>query len=134
MENLWVICGNLRSREQTSALLLRKLFFVKILVVWKRLLIFARKMTKRREKQKAQSMQNRQLEQPEIPPSIKKDELLFELGKYCLDLSKLTCGAFVLTNILHIGGNDNTELFWGLVMMTGFLLLGGLFIKRGTRK
>ena len=89
-------------------------------------------MTTRRERAKAQNRKQMQLSAAGL--KREKDEVRFEIGKYCFDLSKLAFGGVVLTNALHSEIDNARELGAGLTFMLGFLALGGILIHRAIKK
>ena len=89
-------------------------------------------MNARRERAKAQRRE--QFNAPATAVVKEKNEMLFELGKYCLDLSKLAFGGVVLVNALHFSMENAGELLAGLAFMAGFVILGSIIVKRATKK
>jgi hypothetical protein len=89
-------------------------------------------MSTRRERAKTQRRVSEKA--PIAVVGNEKDEMLFELGKYCLDLSKLAFGGVVLVNALHFSKENAGELVAGLAFMAGFVLLGSIVVKRATKK
>jgi hypothetical protein len=88
-------------------------------------------MTTRRERAKAQTSLS---VGAKTEPKQDRNELLFELGKYCFDLSKLAFGGVVLVNALHFTKESAGELIAGLAFMAGFLAFGSVMVKRATNK
>ena len=89
-------------------------------------------MSTRRERARAKG---RTLVKETVAVTIKeKNEVLFEFGKSCFDLSKLAFGGVVLINALHFTKENAGELLAGIAFMAGFLVLGGILIKRATKK
>ena len=92
-------------------------------------------MSTRREWAKAQMKQQTAMEQrPLVLAQKGKNEFLFELGKYCYDLSKLTFAGVVLVNAFHLSEENTMDLVAGASVMVGLLVLGMILIKRGTNK
>ena len=101
--------------------------------------------SKRREKNKPHQPQQRpaQADAPLVKSKgqgltdvkvKEKDEFLFELGKYCYDLSKLVFGGVVLINVFHFEKDNVTEFIAGVSVMTGLFVLGAILTKRGSKK
>ncbi len=91
-------------------------------------------MTSKRDKIKHQRAQEyKQLESVTKQPK-EEDRLFLELGKYCFDLSKLACGAFVLTNILDVNPYNKADFGWGVFLMALSLIAGIILIKLGSKK
>ena len=81
--------------------------------------------------------QNRQKMLPQTTAaqiSKEKNEFLFELGKYCYDLSKLIFAGVVIVDAFHLSNENTLDLITGSIVMTGLLILGMIFIKRGTSR
>jgi len=89
-------------------------------------------MSTRRERAKAQRREKANA--PATTVAKERNEMLFELGKYCLDLSKLAFGGVVLVNALHFSMENAGELMAGLTFMAGFVMLGSIIVKRATKK
>ena len=88
-------------------------------------------MSTRRERAKAKIKQQVFVSATEMKKE--KNDYLFELGKYSLDLSKLAFGGVVLVNALHFTKENAGELFAGLAFMAGFLALGSVLVRRATK-
>jgi len=95
-----------------------------------------REMTKRREKQKTQSVQNKQQTTVAGKGYIPKKgygENLIELGKLFYDLGKLVFGGDVLTILLDYRDDKTALLVVGVVVMVLCFVLGWILIARGNR-
>jgi len=91
-------------------------------------------MTKRREKNKPQQASlNKQLDPAVVKPKEKSDTLV-EVGKYCLDLSKLVFGGVILVILMDFGTDKQWPLFLGISGMVALFVLGSLIIKYGNIK
>ena len=91
-------------------------------------------MSTRRERAK---VQNRKQIEPQTTTALvsrEKNESLFELGKYCYDLSKLTFAGVVLVDVFHPSRENTSDLIEGTVVMIGLFILGMILIKRGTKR
>ena len=91
-------------------------------------------MSTRRERAKAQMRQQAMEIKPIVLASNDKNSFLFELGKYCYDLSKLTFAGVVLVNAFHLSEENTIDLAAGAFVMVVLLVLGMILIKRGTKK
>ena len=91
-------------------------------------------MTKRREKVKVQNSQmNWQLERKEEKPR-EKNELAFEVGKFFLDLAKLTFAGVFLSGIMGMDIELVTLVISGAVAIGMLAMVGFVFVKRGINK
>ena len=91
-------------------------------------------MTKRREKVKVQNSQmNWQLEKKEEKPR-EKNELAFEVGKFFLDLAKLTFAGVFLSGIMGMDIELLTLVISGAVAIGMLAMVGFVFVKRGINK
>ena len=91
-------------------------------------------MTKRREKVKVQNSQmNWQLERKEEKPR-EKNELAFEVGKFFLDLAKLTFAGVFLSGIMGMDIELETLVISGAVAIGMLAMVGFVFVKRGINK
>jgi hypothetical protein len=91
-------------------------------------------MSKRRERAKGQNRQKMPPQTTAAHISKEKNEFLFELGKYCYDLSKLIFAGVVIVDAFHLSKENTLDLITGSILMTGLLILGMIFIKRGTSR
>lgn len=62
-----------------------------------------------------------------------KNEVLYELGKYCYDLSKLAFGGVVLSNVIHFESENTTEFVVSILIMLALLASGTILVKQGTK-
>ena len=89
-------------------------------------------MSTRRERAKAQM-------KPSVTVSAtadtkkEKNEVLYELGKYCYDLSKLAFGGVVLSNVIHFESENTTEFVVSILIMLALLASGTILVKQGTK-
>ena len=90
-------------------------------------------MSTRRERAKAQTRQHIEPQTTTVQVSKEKNEFLFELGKYCYDLSKLTFAGVVLVNAFHLSKENTLDLVSGSIVMLNLLILGMILVKRGTK-
>ena len=91
-------------------------------------------MTTRRERAKNPKKQQIASQTTTIQVSREKNECLFELGKYCYDLSKLTFAGVVLVDSFHLSEENTLDLISGSIVMFSLLILGMILIKRGSKK
>ena len=91
-------------------------------------------MSKRREKNKPQpDLLNKQLaEAVEIPRE--KDELSLEIGKFLLDLAKLTFAGVFLTGIMDMDIDMMYLIITGMAVIALLAFVGFKYIKRGINK
>ena len=52
-----------------------------------------------------------------------------EIGKYCIDISKLVFGGVVLSQVLNITGNKILIIVLGLIASISFAIIGFTFLK-----
>ena len=90
-------------------------------------------MSARRERAKAQNRQQIPPQTTKVQVPKEKNEFLFELGKYCYDLSKLTFAGVVLVDAFHLSKENTLDLVSGSIVMISLLMLGMILVKRGTR-
>ena len=104
------------------------------LVLYSICTIFALVMSKRREKNKPQpDLLNKQLaETIEIPRE--KDELSLEIGKFLLDLAKLTFAGVFLTGIMDMDIDMMYLIITGMAVIALLAFVGFKYIKRGINK
>ena len=91
-------------------------------------------MSSRRERAKAQNRQQLTPKTTTVQISKEKNDFLFELGKYCYDLSKLTFAGVVLVDAFHLSMENTLDLVSGSIVMISLLILGMILVKRGTKK
>lgn len=61
----------------------------------------------------------------------KKRELMMqEYGKYCLDMSKLIFGGVILAGIMNLGVNNSILFGIGGVLVTFFAVIGFIFYSK----
>ena len=90
-------------------------------------------MSSRREKRKPQATINRQLEQPEVVPT-EKDDNLIQLGKFFYSLAGMTYASAILAELLEQRYYKPETLYWGVlttVLLTG---VAWILIKIGNKK
>lgn len=90
-------------------------------------------MSSRREKRKPQNTINRQLEQPEVVPTEKNDNLI-QLGKFFYSLAGMTYASAILAELLEHSSYKPETLYWGVlttVLLTG---IAWILIKIGNKK
>ena len=63
-----------------------------------------------------------------------KNEFIFEVGKFFLDLAKLTFAGVFLTAIMDISIDMVKVIQWCSIVILGTTVLGFIFIKVGTNK
>ena len=91
-------------------------------------------MSTRRERAKAQANQlNRQLEPTTVMPKKRKEQVV-ELGKFFIDLAKLTFGGVILTVLLDYSSYKMPLLTTGLVALFMFVTFGFQIIRYGNRE
>lgn len=89
-------------------------------------------MSTRRERAKAQVKQNT-VAVTAVESKKEKNEVLYELGKYCYDLSKLAFGGVVLSNIIHFETENTIEFVVSILIMLALLASGTILVKQGTK-
>ena len=86
-------------------------------------------MSNRREKAKAQTAQiNKQL-QNEMKP-VRKEKLILEGGKFCLDIAKLILGGVVLASVMQQDVNLWLLISIGLGTVMSFIAFGFILIGK----
>ena len=90
-------------------------------------------MSSRREKRKPQATINRQLEQPEVVPTEKNDNLI-QLGKFFYSLAGMTYAGVVLTVLIDYYDYKIGTLVYGSLATVLLTVLAWIFIKRGNLK
>ena len=90
-------------------------------------------MSTRRERAKAQMKPNVTVSAT-ADTKKEKNEVLYELGKYCYDLSKLAFGGVVLSNVIHFESENTTEFVVSILIMLALLASGTILVKQGTKK
>ena len=96
------------------------------MVVSNLLCIFA--MNNRREKAKAKNQElNKQLMREGAKP-IHKEKLIFEGGKFCLDMAKLILGGVVLASVMQQDVNVWLLVSIGLGAVLAFVVFGFILI------
>lgn len=89
-------------------------------------------MSTRRERAKAQMKPNVTVSAT-ADTKKEKNEVLYELGKYCYDLSKLAFGGVVLSNVIHFESENTTEFVVSILIMLALLASGTILVKQGTK-
>ena len=90
-------------------------------------------MSTRRERAKAQMKPNVTVSAT-ADTKKEKNEVLYELGKYCYDLSKLAFGGVVLSNVIHFESENTTEFVVSILIMLALLASGTILVKQGTKR
>ena len=90
-------------------------------------------MSSRREKRKPQNTINRQLEQPEVVPTEKNDNLI-QLGKFFYSLAGMTYAGVVLAVLMDYRYYKAMTLYWGAVAMIVLSVSAWILIKIGNNK
>lgn len=90
-------------------------------------------MNARREKVKTQHQLNRQLE-PVEKPRRERDEFTIEVGKFFLDLAKLTFGGMFLTAIMDVSYDMEKVIKICSMAILILAVIGFIFIKLGNNK
>ena len=90
-------------------------------------------MSSRREKRKPQNTINRQLEQPEVVPTEKNDNLI-QLGKFFYSLAGMTYAGVVLTVLIDFREYKVETLYWGIFATVLFVILAWHLVKIGNIK
>ena len=91
-------------------------------------------MSSRRERAKAQASQRiKQLVAIASKPKERKEPVV-ELGKFFVDLAKLTFAGVILTVLLDYKSDKMPLLIAGLVALVMFVTFGYQIIKYGNRK
>ena len=104
------------------------LILQEFLVVSNLLCTFA--MSNRREKAKAKNQeQNKQLLRERSKP-IQKEKLIFEGGKFCLDMAKLILGGVVLASVMQQDVNVWLLVSIGIGAVLAFVIFGFLLIGK----
>ena len=87
-------------------------------------------MSNRREKAKAKSQElNKQLIKEEVKP-IHNEKLIFEGGKFCLDMAKLILGGVVLASVMQQNVNVWLLVSIGFCAVLAFVLFGFILIGK----
>ena len=90
-------------------------------------------MSTKRERAKAQMKQNVTVVAT-ADTKKEKNEVLYELGKYCYDLSKLAFGGVVLSNVIHFESENTAEFVVSILIMLALLVSGTILVKQGTKR
>lgn len=90
-------------------------------------------MSSRREKRKPQATINRQLEQPEVVPT-EKDDNLIQLGKFFYSLAGMTYAGIVLTVLIDYDDYKVRTLAYGSLATVLLAVLAWILVKRGNIK
>ena len=87
-------------------------------------------MSNRREKAKAKSqvLYNQQRKE-EVKP-VQKDKLIYEGGKFCLDMAKLILGGVVLGSVMQHNVNVWLLVSIGLGAVSAFVVFGFILIGK----
>jgi len=86
-------------------------------------------MSNRREKAKAQTAQiNKQLQSEKKP--VRKEKLILEGGKFCLDIAKLILGGVVLASVMQQDVNLWLLISIGLGTVMSFIAFGFILIGK----
>ena len=87
-------------------------------------------MSNRREKAKAKSqvLYNQQ-KREEVKP-IRKEKLIYEGGKFCLDMAKLILGGVVLGSVMQQNVNVWLLVSIGLGAVMAFVVFGFILIRK----
>ena len=92
-------------------------------------------MSARRDKAKQQRNQlNQQLEPVAVKRKKEKNEFVFEIGKFFLDLAKLTFAGAFLTAIMDVSVDMVNVIKWCALAICILAFAGFIFIKNGTNK
>ncbi len=92
-------------------------------------------MNARRDKAKQQRNQlNQQLEPVTVKTKKEKDEFVFEMGKFTLDLAKLTFAGVFLTAIMDVSVDMVKVIQWCFLIISVLVIFGFILIKKSTTK
>ncbi len=92
-------------------------------------------MNARRDKAKQQRNQlNQQLEAMAVKPRKEKDEFVIEVGKFFLDLAKLTFAGVFLTAIMDVSIDMMKVIRWCAIVIAILAALGFILLRKGTTK
>lgn len=87
-------------------------------------------MSNRREKAKAKSQElGKRAKREEVKP-IQKEKLIFEGGKFCLDMAKLILGGVVLASVMQQNVNVWLLISIGLGSVMAFVVFGFILIGK----
>jgi len=87
-------------------------------------------MSTRRERAKAQKSQNEPKAMPMTVKPVRKEKLILEGGKFCLDIAKLVFGGVFLASIMQQGINVWYLLIMGFGVASLFSLIGLILINK----
>lgn len=92
-------------------------------------------MNARRDKAKQQRNQlNQQLEPVAVKTKKEKDEFVYEVGKFALDLAKLTFAGVFLTAIMDVSVDMVKVIQWCAIAISILIVFGFILVKRSTTK
>ena len=86
-------------------------------------------MSNRREKAKAKSQVLYNQQRREVKP-VQKDKLIYEGGKFCLDMAKLILGGVVLGSVMQQNVNVWLLVSIGLGAVLAFVVFGFILIGK----
>ena len=94
-------------------------------------LLYTFAMSNRREKAKTKSQElNKQLMREEKAKPIQREKLIFEGGKFCLDMAKLILGGVVLASVMQQDVNVWLLISIGLGAVLAFVVFGFILIGK----